>query len=245
MSRRTAFTLVELLIVIAVIVILIALLLPSLGKAREQARRTVCLSNLHQIAIALPIYAANYKDYIPIGHTDPEKQWNYTLAEDTSGPERIVAFGRLYVAGLMTAPKAYYCPSNSYEKQLFNSPLNLWPPGGTGAVTRMGYSTRTDNPLDSTLSLRWTSGPSVGFPNLPRLSNFNNRAVVSDVLSSPTHLNMCHITGVNVLFGDGSAKWVERSVLEAGPKDLNEIVTTFSTTYNPHQNNMWAALDKK
>ena len=56
-----AFTLVELLVVVAVIALLIAILLPSLSAARQQARRVACCSNLRQIAVANQLYLDEYR----------------------------------------------------------------------------------------------------------------------------------------------------------------------------------------
>lgn len=62
---RRGFTLIELLVVIAVIALLIAILLPTLGKARQAGRAAVCLSNQRQIGTALVMYANQYKEWIP------------------------------------------------------------------------------------------------------------------------------------------------------------------------------------
>jgi prepilin-type N-terminal cleavage/methylation domain-containing protein len=67
-ARRSAFTLVELLVVIGIIALLIAILLPALGKARLQARRTQDLSNIRQIGIACVAYATENKGAYPLGN---------------------------------------------------------------------------------------------------------------------------------------------------------------------------------
>src|SRR5947209_20618427 len=65
---RRAFTLIELLVVLGIAALLLALLMPALGLARQEARSVVCLSNLRQLATAAQQYAAQNKGTFPASH---------------------------------------------------------------------------------------------------------------------------------------------------------------------------------
>ncbi|UCC99559.1 MAG: prepilin-type N-terminal cleavage/methylation domain-containing protein, partial [Phycisphaerales bacterium] len=60
MNRRDGFTLIELLVVIAIVALLLAILLPALGRVREQTKRVVCSSQLKQQTLAMVCYTENY-----------------------------------------------------------------------------------------------------------------------------------------------------------------------------------------
>jgi prepilin-type N-terminal cleavage/methylation domain-containing protein/prepilin-type processing-associated H-X9-DG protein len=75
-SRQRAFTLIELLVVIAIIAILAAILFPVFARARENARRSSCLSNLKQLGLGIMQYTQDYDETFPIGFkAGPENDW--------------------------------------------------------------------------------------------------------------------------------------------------------------------------
>ena len=64
-KRAGAFTLIELLVVVSIIALLVSILLPALGKAREQAKTIKCAAHLKSMGLAMQMYANEYRDYYP------------------------------------------------------------------------------------------------------------------------------------------------------------------------------------
>jgi prepilin-type N-terminal cleavage/methylation domain-containing protein/prepilin-type processing-associated H-X9-DG protein len=104
-SLRSGFTLIELLVVIAIIAILAAILFPVFAQAREQARKTSCLSNMKQTGLAVNMYVQDYDETFP-------------LAWSMSGTWYFVLDPYVKSAGVsqwaLTSPTSiWHCPSDT------------------------------------------------------------------------------------------------------------------------------------
>jgi prepilin-type N-terminal cleavage/methylation domain-containing protein len=269
--RRIGFTLVELLVVIGIIAVLISVLLPTLGRARDAADRTVCLSNLRQLGTSVIHYATLYRDTALVGYfggpSSPQMQWNYLANYNRSNFTFPTKLGLLVEANLAGDGKAFYCPSEKNPQWSYNSPRNPtnpldpgnpWPfdrtPRSYTADTRLGYGTR---PV-----VRWPGPSDVGFaagqrlPNpLPRLTKLKNRAILADLVMFPQALDVRHKKGINVLYGHGGAKWVDRKVLEAETRwtlirydDFNQFHNVWFLHVNQttgEERGIWARMDRQ
>jgi prepilin-type N-terminal cleavage/methylation domain-containing protein len=115
--RAHAFSLVELLVVIGIIAILMGLLLPTLQRARAASRRTVCLSNLRQIGVAIHAYTNDNNGSIPFGPAAlPSTTTNFypvagtvtsLISLQTGDP---VGLGLLLERHLAKTPRVLFCP---------------------------------------------------------------------------------------------------------------------------------------
>ncbi len=122
MKKRRGFTLIELLVVVAIIALLIAILLPSLGRAKTLAKRTICLTNLRMIGVGTRAYASGNEDSLPevdgaAGNFAQALYSTYTvvdlgnatLSRATNNPGW--GLGRLYSTGYLTDLRVAWCPT--------------------------------------------------------------------------------------------------------------------------------------
>ena len=110
MNRK--FTLIELLIVVAIIGILVSIMIPSLAKAREKGKRAVCKSNLSQAYKTIYMYGNNYKGRISTGMSWATYQGSYFVSGIGSTDPSGTIYYAYYMEGLMDeAPQLWYCPS--------------------------------------------------------------------------------------------------------------------------------------
>lgn len=99
-TRRDGFTLIELLVVISIIALLMAIMVPVLGKAKEHARRVACQNNLHQGLLAGQMYAGDSDGFLPEGNVIDKSAPGYSKDWDSAdlltliNYKTMMAFGR-------------------------------------------------------------------------------------------------------------------------------------------------------
>lgn len=190
------FTLIELLVVIAIIAILASMLLPTLGRAKENGKRSACLNNLRQQAIALTMYAQDHTEKLPT-----RSVFAYSLSPDNQLPRNdqqaldyLTGLGRLY-PGYIREPKVFYCPSMT-EKNLAYDGAYGWQKNFPQHTT--GGANGINNSYVYMLVPEFERPTNLVQLNLGALSADFYLLGMGDV---------CHKSGYNVAYGDGHAGW--------------------------------------
>lgn len=251
-TSRAGFTLVELLVVIGIIAVLISLLLPALGKAKEAANRAACLSNMRQVHQAFVMYGLAFKDQVPLGHlrggseTSPandQYQFNYAIYRVAGGTGKYQIFGRLLVFNPKQEGRIFYCPSQTANLFRYDVPGNEYIHGDLtpGRQLRTSYGARPIHPWNTSGStpefVRTAPVTNWNFVPLPKLSKLKNKAIFSDLTSRYEWVTETgHKTGCNVLYANGGAKWVDQSAFIAPLKLIpRDFIQQFSPVYNKYQ----------
>ncbi|MDB5297061.1 MAG: hypothetical protein JWO31_3044 [Phycisphaerales bacterium] len=224
---RPAFTLVELLVVIGIIALLISILLPSLNRAREAAKVTMCLTNLRSFGMAMNMYANDNKGRVPIGYAG-DKHAGYTVWNGST----FQVLGTMYERGYLNgAPNAYYCPSKEDVRWQYNTPENPWPPK-SGVITRLGMTVRPavrfvgmmpsgpGNTADTSVSA-YDSPQLQG--KFPQLSAFKDKAIAAEMFGEPWNATVAvdpvitsHKKLINAYYSDNSAVSVSTTAIDPG-----------------------------
>ncbi|MCD4825363.1 MAG: prepilin-type N-terminal cleavage/methylation domain-containing protein [Phycisphaerae bacterium] len=186
MSRPVrGFSLIELLIVIAIISLLASILLPSLSRAKELAMRTVCKSNFRQLGLGFAMLAKDLKRKTP-------QSDNAFYCYDAYKSSRWAQQGLLYSSGYVQEPKLFYCPNDT--KTVCR---NNWDDPSARKVT--GYV------------FRKCSAPGYATGNPYTTRNYGlpfGPAEIAIMADRPCYSECWHGDGYNVLYLDGHVFWL-------------------------------------
>jgi prepilin-type N-terminal cleavage/methylation domain-containing protein/prepilin-type processing-associated H-X9-DG protein len=234
---RYGFTLIELLVVIAIIAILAAILFPVFARARENARRASCQSNLKQIGLAVMQYLQDYDEYYP-------RSVSYNSSLPPTGQTPWLGAGA-WSWGEITYPyhkstQILFCPGggSSTNPIAFNYGANrriMAVQTAAGSANdpiihsaAIVAASKTYLIMDAgvyqvqvTHALTVPPGPTGTNQYIPGLADAKGEtSVVANDFARKDCQSGRHFGGINMVFADGHAKWLKTSVVHAEAKKV-------------------------
>lgn len=205
-NRRQGFTLIELLVVISIIAVLAAILFPVFSRARENARRASCMSNLKQVALGFMMYAEDYDGHLPV----------YPYGSGAMPPVAVFPYVKSYQVFLCpsftheTTPNTTTSISTSYGMPWGYPPaksalLNQGNPAAGPGVLLSSFSQPSLICLLGESAYVYDNGHTYAYPYFRAGSPIRPP---SDMTLLPSQ----HFDGSNYAFVDGHVKWLKKEI---------------------------------
>ena len=212
--HKRGFTLIELLVVIAIIAILAAILFPVFGRARENARRSSCQSNLKQIGLGFAQYTQDYDERLPNSQDGggtptaaPNASWNYFNSGKFD-----MSLGSIYP--YVKSTQIFSCPSDTAGQANNNSYAGNACAFSQTATTIAPYTANFRTGLALAQfedTSKWMLLAEEGSPTV-------NSSTTDDgylTMGAGNDFSARHLDGSNLAFMDGHVKWYRVDKIKA------------------------------
>ncbi len=233
--KRTGFTLIELLVVIAIISILAAILFPVFARARENARRSSCASNLKQLALGLIMYAQDYDGGLPAYAKNGNATWpklyessvEYVKSDQMyrcpSAPTSTLSMGNTYGSEYGLPWANDNTTATSWTVTFANSATDR-----TAKIDVVPEPTRT-----CLIGETWNTGAPIG--GKERYCELGNGQSQFRVL--PTAWENLrpdrHLEGANYAYVDGHVKWLKMETVDSARQNGASAATRSNASQLP------------
>ncbi len=235
----SAFTIIELLVVVSIITLLISLLLPGLSKSKENARRAVCAANSRSQVIAADAYSVENRGYLPPANSASaaQKAWSFDLRDSfAAAPKVPLGMGLPLALGFFDfQPEAFHCPSMDTSKATqWSTPYhsmnttipNWWNSVGANWWKDPAYANFRITIAYSYRAASWWATHGTGDRFLQRERQPGSRVINVDIVDPRFGRRYTHIQGYNYTRIDESGDWFadDEGVLEQIPLGSGAIV---------------------